>query len=120
MKTLNMTLVRLLQLLVLLFFTFAVFLWYGCALLIPLTLWMNLTEFFSTLINPMVAATMSLAIISLLTLYLSRIPKLLETFLATGIDLIKLGHSNIQRLSDVARAIRQETESRKIGIVLRN
>lgn len=120
MKTLDMALVRLLQLLVLLFFTFAVLLWYGCALLIPLALWMNLTEFFSTLTNPMIATTMSLAIITILTLYLSKIPKLLETFLATGIDLIKLGHGSIHRLSKVARAIRHETESQKIGIVLRN
>lgn len=122
MKTLDIALIRLLQLLVLLFFTVAVFLWYGCALLIPLTLWLNLTGFFSALINPAVAAVVSLLITGLVSFYLSRIPRLLETFLATGIDLIKLGHSSSERLADIARTLRHEaiSQQRKVGAALRN
>lgn len=122
MKTFDIVLVRLLQFLVLLFFTFAVVLWYGCASVIPLALWINLTGFFSALIHPSIAALVSLLITGALSFYLARIPKLLETFLATGIDLIKLGHSSSERLAEIARAIRQEArvQHHKVEVVLKN
>jgi hypothetical protein len=122
MKTLDIALIRLLQLLVLLFFTCAVILWYGCALLLPLTLWLNLTGFFSSLLNPAIAAVVSLLITGLLSFYMTRIPRLIETLLATGIDLIKLGHSSSARLGDIVRTLRHEAKPKpqKVGVALRN
>lgn len=110
MKTVDITLVRILQFLVLLFFTFVVFLWYGCASLIPLALWLNLTEFFSPVFGPIFATLLSAIMIAALGVYLSKIPKLIETFLATGVDLIKLGNTSIRRLGDIAVSLKNDAE----------
>lgn len=122
MKTLDMVLVRILQFLVLLFFTFIVFLWYGCASLIPLALWVNLTEFFSAAFGPIISTVMALIIIGALGLYLSKIPKLIETFLATGIDIIKLGNTCVQRMNGIAAAVKNDAppQEKKVEIVLKD
>lgn len=120
MKIFDIALVRLLQLLVLLFFTFAVALWYGCALLIPLGMWFYLAELLAAPLNPAFASLIALLLSAAASFYMTRIPKLLETFLATGIDLIKLGDVSSQRLDTIARAIRREPEPQKVGVVLRS
>jgi hypothetical protein len=122
MKTIDIAFVRLLQFLVLLFFTFIVFLWYGCASLIPLALWVNLTEFFSGAFGAIFSTIMALAIIIALGVYLSKIPKLIETFLATGVDLIKLGNTSIQRLGSIAGSIRNNAtpHEQKVEITLKD
>lgn len=122
MKTIDMIFVRLLQFLVLLFFTFVVFLWYGIASLIPLALWVNLTEFFSGAFGPITSTVISLLIIAALGLYLSKIPKLIETFLATGVDLIKLGNTSIRRMSDIAAAVKNNAppQEKKVEIILKD
>jgi len=122
MKTIDIALVRFLQFLVLLFFTFVVFLWYGCASLIPLALWVNLTEFFSAAFGPIFSTIMALIIIGALGFYLSKIPKLIETFLATGVDLIKLGNASVRRLGDITAAVRNDAQpqEQKVEIVLKD
>jgi len=120
MKTIDITLVRFIQFLVLLFFTFVVFLWYGFASLIPLALWVNLTDFFSTAFGPIIATVIAFIIIAALGVYLSKIPKLIETFLATGVDLIKLGNTSIKRMSGIASAVRNDAppQGQKVEIKL--
>lgn len=108
MKTVDYAFVRLIQFLVLLFFTFMVLVWYGVALLIPLTLWYNLTNFFSTIFWPVIAMILALLVIGSLSLYLSKIPKLLETFLAMGMDIVKLGYHSVKRMSKIASAIHSD------------
>jgi len=122
MKTIDIALVRFLQFLVLLFFTFVVFLWYGCASLVPLALWVNLTEFFTVAFGPIMSTIIALIIIGALGVYLSKIPKLIETFLATGVDLIKLGNTSVQRMGDIAAAVRNDAppQGQKVEIILTN
>lgn len=122
MKTIDIALVRLLQFLVLLFFTFVVFLWYGAASLIPLALWVNLTDFFSGAFGPITSTVIALIIIGALGLYLSKIPKLIETFLATGVDLIKLGHTCVRRMGGIAAAVRNDAppQEQKVEISLKD
>jgi hypothetical protein len=122
MKSIDIALVRILQFLVLLFFTFVVFLWYGCASLIPLALWVNLTDFFSGAFGSITSTIIALIIIGALGLYLSKIPKLIETFLATGIDIIKLGNTCVKRMSDIAIAVKNDAppHEQKVEIVLKD
>ena len=122
MKTIDIALVRILQFLVLLFFTFVVFLWYGCASLVPLALWVNLTEFFSAAFSPITSTIIALIIIGALGVYLSKIPKLIETFLATGVDLIKLGNTSVKRMGDMTAAVRNDAppQEQKVEIVLKD
>mgnify|MGYP003700128661 CR=1 FL=1 len=122
MKTIDIALVRFLQFLVLLFFTFVVFLWYGCASLIPLALWVNLTDFFSGAFGPITSTVIALIIIAALGLYLSKIPKLIETFLATGVDIIKLGNPCVRRMSDIAAAVKNDAppQEQRVEISLKD
>ncbi len=122
MKTIDLFLVRLLQFTVLLFFTFVVFLWYGLASLIPLALWVNLTEFFSGAFGPIMSAIISLLIITAVAIYLMKIPKLVETFLSSGIDLIKLGNTSVRRMGDIAAAIKNDAppQEQKVEIILKD
>lgn len=122
MKTIDMFMVRSLQFLVLLFFTFVVFLWYGIASLIPLALWVNLTDFFTGAFGPIMATIISLLIIAALGLYLSKIPKLIETFLSSGIDLIKLGNTSVRRMGDIATAVKNDAppQQQKVEIILKD
>jgi len=122
MKSIDIALVRFLQFLVLLFFTFVVFLWYGCASLIPLALWVNLTDFFSGAFGSITSTIIALIIIGALGLYLSKIPKLIETFLATGIDIIKLGNTCVRRMGDLAAAVKSDAppHEQKVEIVLKD
>lgn len=122
MKSLDIVLIRSLQFLVMLFFTFIVFLWYGFAALIPLALWLNLTEFFTGAFGPTFSTLLSLVLIGAFGYYLSKIPSLLETFLATGVDLIKLAATNTKRLGAIATSVNNniEPQESKVEIVLKD
>lgn len=122
MKTIDMACVRLMQFLVLLFFTFVVFLWYGIASLIPLALWVNLTDFFSGAFGPILSTIISFIIIGALGVYLAKIPKLIETFLSTGFDLIKLGSTSVRRMGDIAAAVKNDAppQEKQVEIILKD
>lgn len=102
MKTIDYAFVRLIQFLVLLFFTFTVLLWYGLALLIPLALWFNLTNLFSAVFWDFLAMILALAAIGALGFYLYKIPKLFDTLTTMGVDLVKLGYNSVKRLGGIA------------------
>ena len=108
MKTIDYAFVRLIQFLVLLFFTFTVLLWYGLTLLLPLTLWYHLTNFFSAIFWPFLAMILALLVIGAVGYYLSNIPKLLETFLAMGMDIVKLGYNSVKRVGEIAVTLRSD------------
>ncbi len=119
MKSLDICLVRILQFFVMLFFTSVVFLWYGCAALLPLTLWVNLAEFFNSVFGPLMSVVMSFAIVAALGYYLFKIPKLLETFLATGVDLSKLGYTSIRRMGDIAASVKNDAVPQEQSVEIR-
>ena len=122
MKTIDIALVRLLQALVLLFFTFIVFLWYGCAALIPLALWLNLTEFFHGAFGPVLAALGSLVLVGAFGFYLVKIPLLIDAFLGTGTDLIRLANTNVKRMGAIAEALKSDNvpQEKDVEIVLKD
>lgn len=122
MKSLDIALIRILQFLVMLFFTCVVFLWYGCAALIPLAVWYNVMEFLSGPIGPVIAIIMSFAIIASIAFYLFKIPKLLETFIATGSDLIKLGYASVRRMGDIAASVKNDAipQEQRVEIQLKD
>ncbi len=118
MKSIDIALVRFLQFLVLLFFTFAVFLWYGFATLMPLALWVNLTSFFSAAFGPITSLIIALVILGAIGVYLSTIPKLVETFLATGVDLVKLGYSSVKRMGEMLEAVKNNAPPQEKKVVI--
>ncbi len=115
MKTLDIALIRTLQFLVMVFFSFIVFLWYGCAVLLPLALWINLAEFFSGALGPF-SALLALVLVGALGYYLTKIPSLLSTFFATGVDLIKLATTNTKRVGAIATSIKNNAEPKETQV----
>lgn len=122
MKTLDIVLARFLQFLVMLFFTFTVFLWYGFAALVPFAAWINLTNFFTPTFGAIFSMLMGLAIISAIGYYLCSIPKLLSTFIETGVDLCKLGYANVKRMGEIGAAVENDAppQEKRIDVILKD
>jgi hypothetical protein len=100
MKKLDMVVVWALQLLVLLFFSFVVLLWYGCATLIPLAMWLKLSQAIAPLTGPAAATALALVMVSAMGIYLARASRVFDAFLETGAELFKLGQTSLHRISE--------------------
>lgn len=122
MKSLDIALVRALQFLVMLFFTFIVFLWYGFAALAPLALFYNLTETFHSVFGASFSVVLAAAAIGAIGYYLLKLPKFLEAFLATGKDLCKLGYASVRRIGDIAESVKVDSipQEQEVEIVLKD
>ncbi len=97
MKKIDIAIVRAIQFLLLMFFTFAVFLYYGAALMIALSLWSNLSALFGYVFGAFLSAILGFAALLGICYYLAKMPRLGETYLAVGMELVKLAHSSITR-----------------------
>lgn len=100
MKKLDMVVVWALQLFVLLFFSFVVLLWYGCATLIPLAMWLKLSQVIAPLTGPAAATALALVMVGAVGVYLARASKVFDAFLETGVELFKLGQTSLHRISE--------------------
>ena len=65
---------------------------------------------------------MGLAIVGSIGVYLSKIPKLLETFIATGTDLCKLGYANVKRMGEIGAAVKNDAppEEKQVEVTLKS
>ncbi len=93
--------VRLFQLIIALFFTFTVFLWFGGALLALLALWVKLTSAMAgdqAGLASLFYAFLSAALLVGAVYGVSRIPQVGATFWAIGVQLTKLALANLQHL----------------------
>lgn len=122
MKSLDLFFIRLFQFLTMSFFTFIVFLWFSVMALIPLAVWYHLIGLLSGPFGAMLAAILSLAFVCASIFYIIKIPNLLETFLAAGSELSKLGYTCIKRLGELAESVKADTEPKetKVEIVLKD
>ncbi len=101
MKKIDAVVIRAFQFLLLMFFTFAVFLYYGSILMIGLSLWLNLTAMLGHIFGDFLSAILALAILLGICYYIAKMPRLVETYLAVGMDLIKLAHSSVTRFGEL-------------------
>ncbi|MFQ5488188.1 MAG: hypothetical protein ACE5ET_07085 [Gammaproteobacteria bacterium] len=101
MKKIDAAIVRVFQFLLLMFFTFTVFLYYGSILMIALSLWVNLTAMLGHVFGAFLSAILALALLLGVCYYIAKIPRLVETYLAVGMDLIKLAYSSITRFGEL-------------------
>ncbi len=100
MNTIDTFATKLFQFFVLFFFTAAIFVWYGCAVLLPLALWFQLTQALMTVFGTTFSVILALAAIIAMITYLSKIPKLFDLFLQTGFDVFNLGVANVRRVGE--------------------
>lgn len=101
MKKIDTAIIRIVQFLLLMFFTFAVFLYYGAALMIALSLWTNLTAVFGFIFGAFLSAILGFAALVGICYYIVKMPRLGETYLAVGMELVKLGYSSVTRIGEL-------------------
>lgn len=96
--------VRLIQLMVALFFTFCALSWFGSLLVLPLAVWFNLIDLLSVIgFNALFAAVISIPLVVAGLYYLHLIPQLSWTLFDIGMNVVHLGLANFQRLDNIAR-----------------
>jgi len=110
MQTVEIILVRLLQLANMLFFTFSVLVYVGAAILIPLAVLVGIVNVLSYGIgfNGIFATLVAIPIIVWLGYTLYRIPNVLQIIFDTGWTLIKMGASNFKNFDTIAQNIKGE------------
>ncbi len=102
MKTVDVLVVKLLQLVVTTFFLFVLSLWYGSILLAPLAVWFNLSTFLGGgIFATLVAGGLTIG----LGFYLARLPGLMDTMIKPGVEMYKLALSTVCGIGRVASDI---------------
>ncbi len=103
MKTVDVLVVKLLQLIVTTFFLFVLSLWYGSILLAPLAIWYNLSAFLGGgIFATLVASGLTIG----LGFYLAKLPGLVDTLIKPGVELYKLALSTVCGLGRIASNIK--------------
>ncbi|HFQ91415.1 MAG TPA: hypothetical protein ENK29_00905 [Chromatiales bacterium] len=106
--------IKIFQFLMLLFFTFAVFFYYGSILMIALTLWQFLAAVFS-FFGSFLSAIVSLAALGGILYYIAKIPGLVDALLSIGMEIIKMGYRTVCRFGEMAEKARGEIEASAPG-----
>jgi len=110
MKTVDVLVVKLLQLIATTFFLFVLSLWYGSILLAPLAVWYNLSAFLGGgIFATLVAGGLTLG----LGYYIARLPRLVDTMIKPGIEMYKIALSTVCGLGRVANAINPKAATEK-------
>ena len=122
MKSLDIFFIRLFQFMTMSFFTFVVFFWFSITALIPLAVWYHLIGLLTGPFSAIFTTILSLVFVCAVMIYLIRIPNLLETFLAAGNELAKLGYTCVKRLGALAESVKADTTptETKVEIVLKD
>ena len=93
--------IKIFQFLMLLFFTFAVFFYYGSILMIALTLWQFLAALLS-FFGSFLSGIVSLAALVGIIYYIIKIPGLVDALLSIGMEIIKMGYRTVCRFGEMA------------------
>jgi len=108
MKTVDVLVVKLLQLIVTTFFLFVLSLWYGSILLAPLAAWYNLSAFLGGgIFATLVAGGLTLG----LGYYIAKLPGLVDTMIKPGVEMYKLALSTVCGIGRVANSINPKAEA---------
>ncbi len=113
MKKLNIALVRVLQFVVFVLFTFIVLVYFGTLVLIPLDLVAKIIGILTMVGLPGVMATLlAIPVVGYLGYLISKIPGLLSTLLDIGFELAIIGQSRVQDFNEIVASLNNsESES---------
>ncbi len=89
--------VRLFQFIVALFFTTAVFAWYGGVAALVLKVWLELAELLG---DNVFSALVAGALAGGLVYWLARQPRIGEVFVQVGVELARAGRATVRRLEE--------------------
>jgi hypothetical protein len=103
MKKINVTLVKLLQFLVFVIFTFAVLSYFSAMILLPLALVELVIEFLGLFtISSLIAALVAVVVVGYLTFCAYKIPGLAKMIIDIGIDLATIGKARVEAFNEIA------------------
>ena len=107
MQTVQVTVIRLFQLIVTLFFTFIVMLYVGALTLMPLAVLLGIIHFFTGIgFNAIFATLLSAIILAIIVSIMAKIPRLFALVVDIGWSLTKQGAAVFRQMDDMARSIK--------------
>ena len=106
MKKVNLALVRLIQFVVFVVFTFVVIVYFGALIFIPLDALVMISKLLSVVgINTFVGALIGLPIVGYLGKIVYETPGLVAMVMETGIELVKTGREKVEAFNEIAESI---------------
>ena len=107
MKKVNVGLVRLLQFVVFVLFTFIVIAYFGAMVLLPLDAIALLIKLLGVLgLHGFIGALIAIPTVGYLCLIVYKTPGLCKMVVDTGIDLVKTGKSRIEAFNGIVEAVK--------------
>lgn len=107
MKKINVALVRLLQFVVFVVFTFVVITYFGALILLPLdavALLIKLLGFVG--LHGFIGAIIAIPVVGYLGLIVYRTPELCKMIIDTGIELARFGKAKVEAFNDIVNAVK--------------
>ena len=106
MKKVNVALVRLLQFMVFVLFTFMVIAYFGAFLLLPLDAIVLLTKLLGVVgLNGFIGALVAVPAVGYLCLNVYKMPGLCQMVIDTGVDLVKTGKARVEAFNEIVNAV---------------
>ncbi len=107
MKNVNVALVRLLQFVVFVLFTFMVLTYFGAMVLLPLDAIALLIKLLSAVgLNGFIAAFIAIPAVGYLCLIVYKTPGLCKMVIDTGIDLVNTGKARVEAFNAIVNAVK--------------
>ncbi|HIG65788.1 MAG: hypothetical protein HOE45_11425 [Gammaproteobacteria bacterium] len=107
MKKINIALVRLIQFVVFVVFTFVVIVYFAAMVFIPLDALVMISKVLSVVgINTFVGALIGLPVVGYLGKIVYETPGLVAMVMETGIDLVKTGKDKVEAFNKIAEAVK--------------
>ena len=107
MKKVNIALVRLIQFVVFVVFTFVVIVYFAAMVFIPLDALVMISKLLSVVgINTFVGALIGLPIVGYLGKMVYETPGLVSMVMETGMDLVKTGKDKVEAFNKIAEAVK--------------
>lgn len=107
MKKVNVALVRLLQFVVFVVFTFVVITYFGAMVLLPLdavALLIKLMGFVG--LHGFIGATIAIPVVGYLGMIVYKTPGLCKMIIDTGIELVKTGKAKVEAFNEIVNAVK--------------
>lgn len=105
MKNLNVALVRLLQFVVFVLFTFIVLVYFGTMILLPLDIVVLMAKFLNVFgIGTLFGAIVAVPVVAYLGKIVYNTPGLIQMIIDNGIDLVNLGKQRVEAFNKIAEA----------------
>ena len=107
MKKVNVGLVRVLQFMVFVLFTFMVIAYFGAMVLLPLDLIVLLIKLLSAIgLHGFIGALIAIPAVGYLALMAYNIPNLAKMLIDTGVDLINTGKARVEAFNEIANTVK--------------